>query len=574
LLGLSVLLGGCQLIGGIEVRDEYKSPGAAGEGGDAGALDMAGSPGKAGAGGSSAGSSALEGGAAGESNNGGGAAAAGGEGGELTAGAGPGPDAVCGDGIQQSGEACDDGVHNGEADQCDSSCGFVCAGACPLRVDPAIADAGDGSSWEQALSSLQEAVTTQQTAGGGEVWVKQGTIIATGSGVLLTLGSSVEIYGGFAGTELRRAQRPAPSATTVTVLDANKLAYPAVRGAGGALLDGFLIQNASGAGGSGFTATTVTGLVLRSVWFKDNESVGGSHCGGALVLNGGEARLEGCHFEGNTSEGVGGAICLAGTVSTLTIDGSTFLNNHASGSGGAIHAYGSYSPARVPTIHVLGSTFIGNKTTTMSSPGGAVYVTNANLDVSDSDFMANHAELAEGSALYCDSDAKCPIVNSAFVRNEGFRAAVSGNTPDQKVVNSTFAFNDNGCPDGCDVSSQAFLALQNSVMVQSDKSQMFSVTGQAMSFNSCSIFVAGGLGAKPSPFVEPLMDQDGNGVPEYLLAQPADNSCLDAGQDSYAADAGITWDMLTTSANNCLDVSPIDAGRHYRPTTAKPEACQ
>ncbi|HEX2871259.1 MAG TPA: right-handed parallel beta-helix repeat-containing protein [Polyangiaceae bacterium] len=576
--GVSLLLAGCQIIGGIEVRDEYVAPvggagadagGNGGSDGSGGTKPEAGSGGDDASGGSSAGSGVVEGGAAG-------APPSGGTAGEPDAGAGgtaPEPPVVCGDGNPEGDEACDDGAQNGLADKCDTSCAFVCAGACPLRVDPTITTPGDGSSWANAMGSLQAAVTQQQAASGGEVWTKQATITAVNSATLLTLGSSVTIYGGFEGTEVLLSQRPTPTEATVTVLDAAGLAYPAVKGAGGATLDGFLIKNASGNGGSAFTATSVTGLVLRNVWFKGNASKGGGNCGGALVLNGGGARLENCRFEGNKSDGVGGAICLENSVSVLTIVGSSFVDNEAVGSGGAIHAFGSYSPSRIPTVHVQGATFIGNKTTTMQTYGGAIYVSNANLDVSDSDFMSNQAALGEGAALYCDSDGVCSVRNSTFVHNLGFRAAVHSTAPNMKVVGSTFAFNDANCPDKCDVSSTASLQLQNSVLVQSEKIYMQSTSG-VISSNNCSIFIAGGLGAKPSPFVDPLVDTDGNGVPEYLLAQPADNGCLDIGNDANATAAGVAWATLTTSANNCLDKSPVDAGRHYAPTKPNTKTCE
>jgi predicted outer membrane repeat protein len=567
-----LLLAGCQIIGGIEVRDEYIAPvGGAGAdaGGNGGTKPKAGSGGDDASGGSSAGSGAVEGGASGAPPNGGSA-------GEADAGAGgtgPEPPVVCGDGNAEGDEACDDGAQNGEVDKCDASCAFVCDGPCPLRVDPTITSGGDGSSWESAMSSLQAAVTQQQAASGGEVWTKQATITAVTSAPLLTLGSSVKIYGGFEGTEVLRSQRPTPTEATVTVLDAAGLAYPAVKGAGGATLDGFMIKNASGNGGSAFSATSVTGVVLRNVWFKDNSSKGAGNCGGALVLTGGGALLENCRFEGNKSEGVGGAICLESSVAVLTIVGTSFVNNEAAGNGGAIHAMGSYSPSRIPTVHVTGSTFIGNKSTTQQTFGGAVFMLNANLDVTSSDFMSNSAAIGDGAALFCDSDSVCSIFNSAFIKNMGFRAAVAGKTSNMKVVNSTFAFNDGGCPDHCDVTTSGFLALQNSVLVQTEKIYMQSTSG-VTSTNNCSIFISGGLGSKPSPFVDPLVDVDGNGVPEYLLAQPADNGCLNIGSDANATAAGIDWAALTTSANNCLDKSPVDAGRHYAPTQPNAKTCE
>ena len=565
-------MAGCQLIGSIEVRDEYVAPvgGAGGDtGGNGGSKPKAGSGGDDASGGSSAGSGVVEGGASGAPPGGGTA----GEADAGAAGTGTEPPVVCGDGDAEGDEACDDGAQNGEADKCDASCAFVCDGPCPLRVDPTVTNGGDGASWATAMSSLQAAVTAQQSAGGGEVWTKQATITAAKATPMLTLGSSVQIYGGFEGTEVLRSQRPTPTEATVTVLDAAGLAYPAVKGAGGATLDGFMIKNASGNGGSAFQATSVTGLVLRNVWFTGNSSKGAGNCGAALVLNGGGATLENCRFEANTSEGVGGAICLENSVSVLTVVGTSFVNNEAAGGGGAIHAMGSYSPSRIPTVHVTGSTFIGNKATTQQTNGGAVYMLNAKLDITSSDFMSNSASIGYGMAVYCASDSVCSILNSAFVKNLGFRSAVAGQTSTMKIVNSTFAFNDGGCPDHCDISTDGFLELQNSVLVQSEKIYMTSTNGVTTSSNNCSIFIAGGLGSKPSPFVDPLVDVDGNGVPEYLLAQPADNGCLGIGSDANATAAGLDWAALTTSANNCLDKSPVDAGRHYAPTQPNTKTC-
>lgn len=558
LFSLPALVLACQVLAGIEERDEYRPPSTGGAAGSPSEM-----PGGDGGTDSLGGAGGTSGGATGGTGDGGS-----GDGGSSDGGSGdPGPQ-ICGDGVVQGTEACDDGEDNGSFGKCHESCAFVCVGNCPVRVDPTIETPGDGSSWEAALDSLQAAVDQQWMAGGGEVWVKTSELQASSTASLLVLRSSVHVYGGFSGTELRRDERPSPTKLSATVLDANHLSYPAIIGAGNARLDGFVVRRAAGDSGPAFQAQSVSNVVLRNVYFSENHA---TTCGGALLLDGASVRLEGGSFESNESDATGGAICIV-KATTLEIDGTRFENNAAATQGGAILAVGTYAPEAKPTLTLKNVTFLENGITGLdpASGGGALYQIAGKLTVLDSDFQGNRVQsLGQGAALRLD-DVEGTITNSAFVKHEG-GPAIRANTAPVTIVGSTFAFNT--CPQACDVRGDA-IVLRNSVLVAEDKIMTPNFSGSIAASNNCEIFVGGGLGEKPSPFgTAPLLDRDGNGVEEYLLVQPGDTSCLDAGSDEAADDAGIPWRTLTTSGNGCLDVSPVDAGRHYPSTSPNPQAC-
>ena len=116
---------------------------------------------------------------------------------------------VCGDGKRGKTEACDDAARNGSPGRCDGSCGFRCEAACPLRVDPGVRSGGSGATWSLAMRDLQRAIDTQAALGGGEVWVRGGTldVLDAVPKKRLTVPGKIRLRGGFAGTETRPGAR-------------------------------------------------------------------------------------------------------------------------------------------------------------------------------------------------------------------------------------------------------------------------------------------------------------------------------------------------------------------------------
>jgi len=67
-------------------------------------------------------------------------------------------------------------------------------------VDAGAPGPQDGTTWTQAFHSLQAGVNAASAAGGGDVWVAEGTYRSTANTVL-TMAPGVRLYGGFAGGE-------------------------------------------------------------------------------------------------------------------------------------------------------------------------------------------------------------------------------------------------------------------------------------------------------------------------------------------------------------------------------------
>ena len=115
-------------------------------------------------------------------------------------------------------------------------------------VDSDVTTSGSGTSWDQALKTIEEAVGN--AIADDEIWVKAGTYTPTGGAVIAPLHitvANVGLYGGFAGGESLREQRDwlanetiinggATFTRTIHVSDAG----------GGATIDGFTITGFGG----------------------------------------------------------------------------------------------------------------------------------------------------------------------------------------------------------------------------------------------------------------------------------------------------------------------------------------
>jgi hypothetical protein len=297
-----------------------------------------------------------------------------------------------------------------------------------LYVDADAVGANDGSSWANAYTSLQSALTAATP--GTQIRVAQGTykpsqLTTPGDAKSATfqLLDSVLVQGGYAGfgepvpDELDAAAHPTVLSGDIGVAGSTAdNAYHVVRGSGAnasAVLDGFIVTLGN-AGSPGFTDMGVGGGLIvatgsptvRNCTFKLN--LAGFAGGGVYsdstsfvlvdcrledndvgVWGGGgfagKGRIAGCTFQGNDSAGQGGAVLSEG----LEIDGCTFTDNTAGhgifggGPGGAL--YGSFS-----TLNVADSTFEHNLG---QGRGGAIAIDGGfgvtTLTVTRCDFIDN-----------------------------------------------------------------------------------------------------------------------------------------------------------------------------------------
>lgn len=223
-----------------------------------------------------------------------------------------------------------------------------------VYVDLAATGAGDGSSWANAFTNLQAALSTAPPE--SEYWAHAGIYASC------TLRTNAAVYGGFAGSETTRESRDWRSFPTVIDGSGGR----AVTFAAGATLDGFVITNSAGQGGA-VTLDRVHGALI-------NCRIVGNTGGDALLLqstgghNGAPTVIRNCEFADNRD---GSAIFYYGRTNLfmgphlVIIDRCTFVGNQSTGRGGAIstdHA-GHW-------LQIVNCVFVQN---TASLTGGALY---------------------------------------------------------------------------------------------------------------------------------------------------------------------------------------------------------
>ena len=263
---------------------------------------------------------------------------------------------------------------------------------------------GNGTSWDDAFGSLQDAVNAASAWDGGEVWVAGGTYsgkggethilyIVTGQIIekyvhvfVLTeaytvrMKTGVYLYGGFAGTETERDARDWEANQTIIDGEAERIC---VYGANNAALDGFVLQNGYGTWGGGMLNVNCSPTVAH------------------------------CAFAGNTAEdatdegvysGRGGGMCNYDSTSP-TVSDCTFTGNSGEYGGGMCN-WPSSSPK------VINCTFTENT----ARCGGAMYDScSSSPTITDCAFTKN---TANGGGAMENEDSSCPtITNCVFTEN-------------------------------------------------------------------------------------------------------------------------------------------------------------
>lgn len=187
----------------------------------------------------------------------------------------------------------------------------------------------------------------------------------------------------------------------------------------------------AGAHGAGIATRFSNNMSLENVAFLDNSS---ESSGGAIMVNGGVNVINNSLFQGNYSNGRGGAIFARDdedlNPNTLTINHTDFISNVAEylgvgvygGNGGAMQAY---SEAGTVTVLLNESNLIGNQALGVGigeARGGAIYIDEYQpitstilFTVNNSVIDGNHAD-EDGGALY-NRGGYVTINNSTLSRN-------------------------------------------------------------------------------------------------------------------------------------------------------------
>jgi hypothetical protein len=293
--------------------------------------------------------------------------------------------------------------------------------ACALRVAPGPARAGaDGLTWATAFSDVQDAL--DRATCGCDVWISAGTYLPTRSidapqittpdprDLSFVLWPGAHVFGGFVGSESDPAARVPLHETILSgdlgapgVTDDN--AYHVVVGADGATLDGLTIRDGEADGiedaqtvGAGLVAFGAS-MTLRNVALTDNDADSGAGIYGDKLSS---PHVVGCTFARNTAND-GGAMVVLGA--SAVVEGSLFEDNVGVFSGPAITQFAA-------ALTVTDSRFLRNR----GDSGGAITASGGHADLERCWFEGNEAG-SFGGAMLVRFGASVRLSSSVLVAN-------------------------------------------------------------------------------------------------------------------------------------------------------------
>lgn len=236
-------------------------------------------------------------------------------------------------------------------------------------------DSNNGTSWADAVATVQKGVDVAYSTGRYEVWVAAGTYAK------VSLRSFVKLYGGFEPGDTSKSDRDWTANQTI-LEGVGSSSIVTIGNAAQCRVDGFIIQHGSASYGGGSASYG-----------------GGIQCSGAF------ATIAHNTVRANTASYGGGLWALE---SVLTIASNSFLANTATIAGGAIYA--SYDS----TVMVAGNAFADNA----ASSGGGVYCCyNTSGSLANNTIVRNSAsDNGGGVYLYSSSPA---LSNNIIAQNLG-----------------------------------------------------------------------------------------------------------------------------------------------------------
>jgi len=265
----------------------------------------------------------------------------------------------------------------------------------------AAATGGNGKSWDDAFTNLQDALI-DKASDGDEIWVATGTYKPHNNlrSISFQLVEGVCVYGGFAGTETARYQRNWTAYETTlsgNISDIGSVddnSYHVVTGADNARLDGFTITGGNANGSS-----------------SDN-------LGGGIYCNGVSPTISNCVIIDNSTGYVGGGMCNYNG-SNPTVTNCFFIDNKGVDGAGM----GNYNSSH-PTV--TNCVFSGNYVT--YNGGGIRNISYSSVTLINCTFSKNHAEDTGGGLQ--DGSAYSPVTNCIFWGN----TASFGSVQQQQIV--------------------------------------------------------------------------------------------------------------------------------------------
>jgi len=355
-----------------------------------------------------------------------------------------------------------------------------------IHVDDDARPGGDGSSWSQALSSLEDAIALA-TRPGDVIWVAAGVYTPTATGdetSSFIIPNGVAVYGGFEGTETKLGDREDP-ANNPSILDGDIAPDDAgdidhlitIDNVSNVIVDGFFLVDAYADGaepaGGGIlvvdSSATLRNLDIQRCFAFPPSTF--SRGGGIAVLGASDVELSHCNveqcsawtggglysespititdveFDSNTANNSGGAIRLDGGGVSQIIDCLFLFNETNNGSGGAIRCNftDTFSTA---ALLISESTFVRNEARFSSSAGAISFTGIGEHEIQRSGFYANVSNQF-GGAIEHDgaSSSNLLVENSFFSANEAGKrgGAIHQKSPNTlRVIGSTLTRNLSG----------------------------------------------------------------------------------------------------------------------------------
>jgi hypothetical protein len=405
---------------------------------------------------------------------------------------------------------------------------LVCASAFAdvIYVNEDAGGGNDGSSWDNALTDLQDALALAQS--GDMIFVAAGTywpsVEAGGSGPRyqsFQLINGVAVYGGFAGTETALDQRDIQANETIlsgdigVPDDSSDNCYHVFYHPDGtglddtAVLDGFTITAGNADTGS-FPHGTGAGM------YNENCS--------PAVTN--------CAFIGNTADKGGGMLNYQ---SSPILTGCGFVSNIASSSGGAI-----FNELSDPSIS--GCTFTDNAA---DYGGGGIYNVESSPAVTNSAFFRNDSE--SGGAIMNDYISDPIVTNCIFSGNAAdlYGGGIENfDNCEPAVINCTFSENSadyGGAIDNFDSSPVIINSIMWGDSAASGENEI-DVDGGDPEVTFCDIqggwFGSGGDNIDEDPLFVDAVGADGQaGTGDDDLQLQGGSPCIDAGDNAAVTEA-------------------------------------
>ena len=313
--------------------------------------------------------------------------------------------------------------------------GNVCGDGQRLYVDFDATGLSNGSSWSDAYTDLQEALSTARECENiQEIWVAEGTYQTSqtaNNDETFRLVSGVSIYGGFSGNETDLSQRDWTVHKSILsgFIECNESNTSCSQRADvvvvgedleeGTIIDGLTITG--GANGtyisSGFYGSDGAGMILTisspdkeckptisNCRFEDNDVIYGS--GGGIYVNYATPIIDHCQFISNFAETDGGGLFFYGE-EKVKVSNCLFRSNSCYFDGGGIASY-------LPMLEVENCVFYSNFAE-LDGGGGISTGFENDLIVRNSTFHYNRVDEGSGGALSWGGQAS--VYNSIFWQN-------------------------------------------------------------------------------------------------------------------------------------------------------------